>query len=1100
MRVLDQCCVVLLVVAGCVPAQASDQFKRQVQPFLKVFCQDCHNSQTAEAALNLAAESAAETFATEFRKWETVITFVERREMPPATAPQPTEAERTRLLMTLRTLLAEEARKTAGDPGIVPPRRLSNAEYNHTIRDLTGYDLRPAASFPVDPSAGEGFNNTGEALLMSPTLFKKYYAAAQSIADHVDFTPGGWRFAPYPVPTYADQKKYHEQAVLDFYASHDVQYEAYLTAAWRYRALANDPAEFAKTQGLSPRYFVTFWNLISGPSAEAAFYVRWIRDRWAAIPAAASVTAPVPPEVQAELKRFANDLYSLGKQLCPIETEAIVSHAGNAPIQHIERRQKTAHERDSFRASLIVPSRRLRLDFKDLQKREAVELVLHVPATPDGLGGFVILDELNFTASPQNYKPVDNANRALKEILAAANVEGQAALTFGQHPKSGETTSTRLVLPAGTTMTLRIPTILLGNSNSMTLFADAMLDREHTPGGLATVALLDHIPDGHSLSERPFPLVDPDHPVANALRESCESVCRVIPNRFAAIDDTRGLSAGFHLIEGFFRDDVPLCRHVLTDDENKELDRLWDELEFGTQIAEKMLRGFVFFERSERNFMKHADFDSFKEEDPRLVTPESVSRLEEAYFTRSGGTRPGEARETHPIHQFFEGIRRGLIRRAEQLKAAEPVYQQQLEAFAEAAFRRPLSESQRAQLRAFYTRLKDQPEVGTERAVRAAIVWTLVSPSFCYRADPAAAGTGIVPRDSFAIASRLSYFLWSSAPDAELRIAAQKGQLHDEEVLRAQTRRMLQDPRVAGLAEEFFGQWLRYRDFLEQESVSRESFPGFDDELRQAMYEEPTRLATALLQQNRSVLELLTGDSTFVNKRLAEHYGLPQPLGGAGWHEVSGLHAQGRSGMLGMAVFLTKNSQPQRTSPVKRGFWVIHHVLGEHIPAPPPDVVALPAREVEGEQTVRQLLASHVSDPKCARCHVRFDGIGLAMEGFDATGRVRSRDLAGRPIDSVVELPNGTRVRGIAEYSQFLATSRTDDFQRTLCRKLLGYALGRSLLLSDLPLLETMQSTLQREGFRFGPLLEVIVLSPQFRMQRGRDYPAGPALSQAPGD
>ena len=254
-------------------------------------------------------------------------------------------------------------------------------------------------------------------------------------------------------------------------------------------------------------------------------------------------------------------------------------------------------------------------------------------------------------------------------------------------------------------------------------------------------------------------------------RASCEAVCRVIPNRFVAIDDTRGLSAGFHLIEGFFRDDVPLCRHVLTDAQNEELNRLWDELEFGTQISEKMLRGFVFFERSERNFMKHRDFDSFKEEDPQLATPEAVLRLEEAYFRRSGGI-PTENRESHPIHKFFEAIRQGLTRRAAQLQAAEPIYQRQLEAFAESAFRRPLTEPELARLRAFYTRLKGQPEVGPERAIRAAIVWILVSPHFCYRADPAAVGTGIVPRDNYALASRLSYFLWASAPDAELRAAA----------------------------------------------------------------------------------------------------------------------------------------------------------------------------------------------------------------------------------------------------------------------------------------------------------------------------------------
>ena len=607
---------------------------------------------------------------------------------------------------------------------------------------------------------------------------------------------------------------------------------------------------------------------------------------------------------------------------------------------------------------------------------------------------------------------------------------------------------------------------------------------------MARFTLLDHPPDGRNLSELAFPLVDPQHPAAEQLRASCTALCAVFPNRFCYVDETRGLSAGFHLIEGFFRDDQPLCRHVLDESQQQELDQSVERIgHFGTRIAERMLRGFVFFERSERNFMKHPDFDAFKEEDPELIKAESVLRLEQVYFQRSGVKGTDEELAAHPIHTFFAGIRTGLLQRSAELEHAQGAYLDGLAQFAERAFRRPLTGVERQQVQNFFHKLSGQPQFGIEQAVRASIVRILASPHFCYRIDPPAPGQSVQPLSDLALASRLSYFLWSSMPDDELRSVAKAGQLHNEAVLLAQTRRMLKDPKVSGFALEFFGPWLRYRDFLEQASVSREAFPAFDDALKQSMFEEPTRLATLLIQQDRRVTDLLNGDTTLVNKRLAQHYGLPFTGPEGSWSEVSGLHQQGRSGLLGMAVLLTKNSQPARTSPVKRGFWVVHHLLGEHIPPPPPDVVALPAKETDTSgKTIRQLMAAHTEDFKCARCHQRFDHVGLAMEGFDAIGRTRTKDLAGRPIDNLVDLPSGEPAHGVPELSQYLVAARMDDFTKTLCRKFLGYALGRSLQLADQPLLDAMQARLKENDYHFSTLFDAVVTSPQFRNQRCRDF------------
>ena len=593
-------------------------------------------------------------------------------------------------------------------------------------------------------------------------------------------------------------------------------------------------------------------------------------------------------------------------------------------------------------------------------------------------------------------------------------------LNWGTHPLGQAVDADSLVLKVPSVVTIEVPAKAFGETRHKHVFAEVTLDRSNSKAGIASVELVAELPrDSESVLRSnmatTLPLINPEHAIAREFSASGEAFCKLFPNRFYFADDTRGLSAGFHLIEGFFRDDQPLCKLVLSEAENRELDRLWDELYFVTGVTEKMLRGFVFFERSERNFMKHPDFDSIKEEDPELTSDETLNRFEQIYLSRSDVKGSAEEVEKHPVHTFFEEFRQGLKRRAAQWQAAVPIYDKRLQQFAQAAYRRPLTNTERQRLTQFFHEAAKPESLGIEQAVRATVVRILVSPHFCYLADSVPPGETVQPLPDLALASRLSFFLWSSVPDAELLTLAEAGQLNNEVTLKAQTRRMLQDPKVSGFALEFFGQWLNYRDFRQAAAVNRTVFPAFDDALKQAMFEEPTRLVTHVLQNDLPITELLRSDTTFVNKRLAQHYGLPFRGAGEEWELATGLHEQGRSGLLGMAVFLTKNSQPQRTSPVKRGFWVVHKLLGEHIPPPPPDVAVLPAKETDTDgQTIRQLLAAHTEDLKCARCHQRFDPIGLAMEGFDSIGRSRSKDLAGRAIDNVVQLPSGEQARGVA--------------------------------------------------------------------------------------
>jgi hypothetical protein len=325
-------------------------------------------------------------------------------------------------------------------------------------------------------------------------------------------------------------------------------------------------------------------------------------------------------------------------------------------------------------------------------------------------------------------------------------------------------------------------------------------------------------------------------------------------------------------------------------------------------------------------------------------------------------------------------------------------------------------------------------------------------------------------------------------PDAELLACAADGTLHEPAVLIQQTRRMLKDHRVRGLATEFGGNWLDIRRFEEHNSVDRERFPSFTNELRHAMFEEPVRFLLDILQNNRSVLDFVHGDHTFVNPVLAKHYGMPATaVAQDEWVRIDDASPYRRGGLLPMAVFLTKNAPGLRTSPVKRGYWVVRRLLGEPIPPPPPTVPDLPQDEAKlGELTLPQILARHREDKACAGCHQRFDSFGLSFEGYGPIGERRSLDFGGRPVETRAVFPDGSEGDGLSGLRRHLKEERQDDFIDNLCEKLLSYALGRSLLLSDKKTLHAMRTKLAAEGYAMGSLIESIVTSPQFLNQRGQ--------------
>jgi Protein of unknown function (DUF1592)/Protein of unknown function (DUF1588)/Protein of unknown function (DUF1585) len=358
----------------------------------------------------------------------------------------------------------------------------------------------------------------------------------------------------------------------------------------------------------------------------------------------------------------------------------------------------------------------------------------------------------------------------------------------------------------------------------------------------------------------------------------------------------------------------------------------------------------------------------------------------------------------------------------------------------------------------------------------------LASPKFLFRIerDAADATPGSSYRiGDFELASRLSFFLWSSIPDNELLQLASEGKLRNPAVLDRQVRRMLADPKSRALVENFAGQWLQLRN-LRNVQPNTDLFPDFDDNLRQSFRRETELLFESIVQEDRSVLDLLTANYTFVNERLARHYGIPD-IYGSRFRRVP-VTDDARRGLLGQGSILALTSHAERTSPVVRGKWILENILGSPVPPPPPDVPPLKGNQ-EGQKprTMREQMAEHRANPVCAGCHKAMDSVGFAMENFDAVGAWRSQD-AGNPIDATGELADGTHVDGVVTLRQALV-SRPELFAGTMTEKLLIYALGRGLDYRDMPAARAILRDASRDNYRFSALILGVVHSTPFQMR-----------------
>jgi hypothetical protein len=412
----------------------------------------------------------------------------------------------------------------------------------------------------------------------------------------------------------------------------------------------------------------------------------------------------------------------------------------------------------------------------------------------------------------------------------------------------------------------------------------------------------------------------------------------------------------------------------------------------------------------------------------------------------------------------------------------ESCAKQILSTIARRAYRRPVADADLATLMEFYQ--SGRKEGSFDAGIQFALERILIDPDFLFRAerDPAGSAAPAHRLADLELASRLSFFLWSSIPDDELLDAAARGRLKDPAVLAAQVRRMIADPRAKALIENFAGQWLMLRN-IRDAAPDPDLFTDFDENLREAFRRETELFIDSQFREDRGVPELLTANYTFMNERLARHYGVPG-VQGTRFRRVTMTDGQ-RGGLLGHGSLLTVTSYPNRTSPVVRGKWLLENILGSAPPPPPPDVPALPERGEDGRpKSVRERLEQHRQNPACAACHAQMDPLGFALEQFDAVGKYRTTD-AGATIDPSGTLPDGSSFRGL-DGLRTLLDGRREEFVSTVTEKLLAYALGRGLEHSDMPAVRKIVRDAAADGHRWSSIVLGVVNSVPFTM-RGRE-------------
>ncbi len=1034
------------LAAGSLPAFAVPDWKT-VEPVFKAKCYECHGGEKTKGDVDLKRLADDPKLATEFTLWQDVKDTVSDGDMPPKKAHQLSEEEHKLLLGWVTESLDALANAKAGDPGPVTMRRLTNAEYDYTIRDLTGHDYGLAKEFQTDGGGGEGFANTGDVLFVSPQALDKYFTAARKVADFATILPGtGIVFNEARIGLRGTEqvKAQAEQALYVWYQhkaeahlpkdDDDLREADYMLACWKFQHKdvtgENSLEKLAKDAGLSVAFLQNWWRLLSGTEPQSRF-LDLTRQPWRDLPAPDPKTPKVVPT-------------SIGPILQTVQNQRRIW-----VTTHIQRQQQDADGLRPYPIRTAVENQ--------------TEVYLCIGDGGDGnKGDIALVSDLTIKTkdgkSMLYFDALQLLLKADREALARlrapaapapATQATAAAKTKGPPPAPPPLSEAQL--------TKRITVV----EATLAKFGKHPLNTPVDAKVLAVAA--------------PQLLTLPLPPNVKMVSGSCRLDLNAPDAEFATIQ--------WKLATGTPQDVTKVMPGILT---------VW---KISTTTARETMRDFdkmrkVFPDEYVRRLEEVAR--NYYSDKPGIgVYYYSDDQLSALLSDR-------EKKELVDMKKDWGYVGPGSRLQPKYALEYDQMLLGHLHKFATRVWRRPLTSEETTKLDVLYADGRAK-ELDRESAAREVMVRVLVSPHFIFKAEtlpvvaaapatPAPAPVPAGPNTSgpdhaltpWELASRLSYFLWASMPDESLRQAAADGSLLKPEVLSAQTQRMLRDPKSNALAKEFAGQWLGFNSFTSQNLVDVAQHPDFTPEVRNDMQAEAEAFFSHLVRDDRNVCDAVDGDYTYLNERLAKFYGIPG-VQGEDFREVK-VASSHRGGVLGMGCILTKTSRPNRTSPVLRGNYLYQVVLGYSAPPPPPNVPKLPEGAIK-PSSLREALKQHRADKACAVCHDRIDPLGFALESFDPVGKFRAQDEGGGKIDDNGEMKDGTKLEGAAGLRAFLQ-SHESQFVGQFCRKLLGYATGRQTMPTDKALLAQMQAALKKNGNKVSSAVLTVVNSHQFLYRR----------------
>lgn len=1055
MRILFPLPTLLLILAASAVFAAPGLV---VDPAVRKYCLGCHQK-NASGGINLQLLYSQASVAEGFQHWEKVASALEDRHMPPARMPQPSEAERMAMVKAIRERLAEAARRNAGDPGRVTVRRLTSGEYEYTVRDLTGLDFQVDKDFADDSVGGEGFTNFGDVQFMQDANLERYLSAAKRLASHAVIGSGKLSFFADPGKSGFElsaisriQKIYRENGFRSASGEGGKafgldRYSQAILACWRYgqRQKLGQPsltlAQAAAQAGASARFVAHIWQVFQEENAE--YPTSEAVRLWKQMPASEDGARAKAKEIQAFIVDWPRLLFGAGAPAMGGEGDE-----RNFVLSEDSLRAKTEHK--------------FRYPVRGAQKGSARVWFSTRNMNPVAADRPYVI----WKNASVRFRTANRSVGAPVPLRTALKKETVERLRFGQLPDGGKIDELDFALPvdrvevaefempegaAGVELTIDA---VLGESPKGDAVIRAMVTNSEKPFSGVPMSVLLGQPKGEGFAAWKRDVLEFSTKLAASSHgEPTPADKDPIPAPYNNIYNQPERDS-FHVNVKYYRDDRFLYSHILNDGQRQELDHAWNDL-----LA---------------SFGYHEAFFTFVNGKYKLGVAKKLSQLSMAEIEAI----PAEPRQyVKALRAEYDAVQKAQF-------SAQPGHVNDVLQFASRAWRRDLTAEEKDRLRGFYVNAREGQKLDHEGSIRALLARVLVSPNFLYRLEAQPRVSGLKPLSGLELASRLSFFLWSSAPDAELMRAARAGELVTNAGLETQVKRMMADGKARRFATEFFGQWLGFYKFDQFNGVDSTRFPEFDSDLKQSMYDEAVSFFEHIVRADRPVREMFSADYTFLNKRLAQFYGVGRAIRAEdGMVKVEGAREFSRGGLLRLGAVLAATSAPLRTSPVKRGDWVLRRLLGTPTPPPPPNAGMIPADEKNfGGMTLKERLAAHQRNATCAGCHSRIDPLGFPFEKFDATGKLRQSYADGRAIEDQSVTHDKKQIAGVDGLAEYLKQNEKLVL-RNFSRKLLGYALGRTMAIGDQPLIEQLaqagsEATLSR-------LVSRIVTSPQFRQRRG---------------